>query len=287
MKISLRQKINIFISAAVVGTAGSMLTSGYSTDTAMFYWTLGGLLIAAGLATMLMDVMGRQVTTGSSDVILGAEKIAVGVWVLVQQQTAMENVHWLLAAVALYHALYLVQQAVEVRRLQRSRMAIFLTTAVLSFVSALGIAFLPVQAQKYLDVGLFMILDCAALLISGVSLLLVKAPKDAQASSAKAVTKPDAQTGAGAAAQPAAQAAAAVSAAPAAAAAAEPEEDEDDEPVPTAAQLAEDKENTAAANDAIKSFGRLAGKFKDRAAKTATAAVSGFKDGLHDTSGKQ
>ncbi len=339
MKIGLRQKINIFISAAVSGSIASMIAGGYGLDEAMLFWTLGGLLIAAGLATMLMDVMGRQITTGSSDVILGVEKIAAGVWVLVAQKAAMENAKWLLAAIALYHSVYLVQQAVEVRRLQRSRMEIFVVTAMVSLVAALGIAFLPVSMQKYLDAGSCLLLDCAALVIAGVSLLLVRAPKEAPkaAPAAKAAAAPrpaapvraaapaqagssadtgavligaaeplpepaaqqpaaqeaasaaetpaeDAENGAAAAPEAAAEATEAAPAAETAPAADEAaaEAEEAPAPRPAAARQAEDRANTAAANDALRSFGRMAGKFRDRTVKTFSGTVSGFKEGMQD-----
>lgn len=322
MKIGLRQKINIFISAGVAGTLGSMLATSYGLDSAAFYWSLGALLIAAGLATMLMDVLGKQITTGSSDVILGTEKIAAGIWVLAAQKTAQENVRWLLGAIALYHAVYLVQQAVEVRRLQRSRMAIFLTTAALSLIAAAAVAFLPEAMAKYMDAGVCMILDCAALLIAGVSLLLVRQDKTAAApaKSAPAVRPASSVRAAPAArpepASPAASAAATAplgapvlpltdpasaapvseeTSAPAQASSAEEStlseqpaaEAEPAAPAPSARQQREDRENTAAASDALKSFGRFAGKLRDRTVKTASATVSGFKDGLKDGQPKQ
>jgi hypothetical protein len=292
-----RQKLNAFLSAVIAGTAGALLAQGYEGDSLIFIMMLGGMILASGLFLLLEDALGKNADFGSSDIIIGTCKAAVGLWIMLKRDVAATNLREILAAVILYHCLYLLQQAAETRFWEKKKAKLVLLTAVVSGAAGLLLYFLPSFLDPLLFQQICLFADAAALLVAAFVLLRAKAGAPAEKDkkpAAKAAPVPT-EDRTVSAAQPAAAAAvsgaagaSAADAAPASAPAAPAEDARPAEPETPAIPLPKEEplspEDRAAAQDALKGLGRLASRAKKSMKQTAKNTVKEFHAGMREGS---
>jgi uncharacterized membrane protein HdeD (DUF308 family) len=296
-----RQKLNAFLSAVIAGTAGALLAQGYEGDSLIFIMMLGGMILASGLFLLLEDALGKNADFGSSDIIIGTCKAAVGLWIMLKRDAAAANLREILAAVILYHCLYLLQQAAETRFWEKKKAKLVLLTAVVSGAAGLLLYFLPSFLDPLLFQQICLFADAAALLVAAFVLLRAKAGAPAEKDkkpAAKAAPVPT-EDRTVSAAQPAAAAAvsgaagatgasvpdAAPASAPAAAPAEETRPAEPETPViPLPKEEPLSPEDRAAAQDALKGLGRLASRAKKSMKQTAKNTVKEFHAGMREGS---
>jgi uncharacterized membrane protein HdeD (DUF308 family) len=293
MKVSKRQKINTLLSAAAAALAGSMLASGYGMDSSIFYWILGCGILLTGFVQAIQDVTAKQPLFGSSDVMIGAGKMAVGCLIMFNQTFSMQYAVQILAGMAFFHGLYLLQQAVEVRYLQKGEAGIILGAAAFSAVA--GIEILLAFSEIPLGIELCLFVDAGALVVTGILLFLVKpAPQQAKkpaaakapvtaapAPTAPAVSKDEAAPVLDILAEADTAPQLTLDAAPA------PEEAEKTPAAVTAAPQSAAPAQEADSSYAFAKLGSFASKASKRMRTMAKDTVSGFKEGLHEGEGKR
>ncbi len=309
MNMQKRQKLNIFLSAAISATTFSMLLQGYAPSSELFLRLLGGMIAAAGVALLGEDLSAQEANFGSSDIILGTAKCLLGGWILLYPSAAAPYLSVLVAGILFFHSLSLFQLAAETRHIHQGKAIRMAAAGAITAAAAILVVVLRNTAYRDMLLKLSLLVDTAALLVTGVLLLFVR--KKAQGERPKAEQRPAAAKPKTAAAPAAAisenaSASAAVNTAGTMLVAAEnvaadamtpaasslttvqpavlSAEDDDDAPEAplTPEQIAQEKEEEAAATDVLKGLGRMASRVGKRASSTAKATVRGFKDGLHD-----
>ncbi|MCI2047051.1 MAG: DUF308 domain-containing protein [Faecalibacterium sp.] len=286
MDMQKRQKLNIFLSAVISATTYGMLLQGYAPSSELFLRLLGGMIATAGGVLLWEDLSAKEANFGSSDIILGTAKLLLGGWILLYPASAAPYLSVLVAGMLFFHSLSLLQLAAETRHLHKGK-AIRMAVAG-GITAAAGILVVVLRNTAYretlLSIGL--LVDTAALFVTGFLLLFVR-KKAAEPSKAEKQPTGKVKSQAAAAAAIGENAPVAGAALTADAQPALPQADaEEDAPVPlTPEQIAQDKEDEAAAQDMLKGLGRMASRVGKRASDTAKATVRGFQDGMQE--GKQ
>lgn len=320
MKIYPKQKVNAFLAAIVSGLAGGMLSGGYAgLEDALFARVVGLAILTAGLVQAYQDLLQDPPASGSSDLILGVGRAVLGGWLLLFPAQGAAGMRQLLTGAVLFHGLYILQQAVLLRRARARKAAILAGLALVSLGFGLAMALLPDSLLAALGLALPLYADTGMLLAAGFLLLFtlsegeeplpgkkphVKKPAAAAKKPGKAPQEGPAAANEGADgaappqdARPPEKAAAADAGAEketqtqtepaggaetgeAARAAAEREQAEQARRAARAARR--EKEEEQAAMSALQALGHMAGKAKKRAGQTAKNTVAGFKAGLHD-----
>lgn len=172
MKIYPKQKVNAFLAAIVSGLAGGMLSGGYAgLDDVLFARVAGLAILTAGLVQAYQDLLQDPPASGSSDLILGVGRAVLGGWLLLFPAQWTARMPAVLAGAVLFHGLYILQQAVLLRRARPRKAATLAGLSLVSLVLGGAMALLPDGLLATVGLALPLYADAGMLLATGFLLL--------------------------------------------------------------------------------------------------------------------
>ena len=194
MKPFYHQKISLFLSAVLAGLIASFITGKYFDSNVTLLRLIGGMVLALGLLLVLLELVSHRPQPGSSDLVVGAGKAAVGVWLMVNAADRVDSFVPLLGYMACFHCIYLLQQCLAARD-KRKTSLFLLGTAAGSLVAGLSLLFLPSSGSTSFTLVYALYLDAGMLLLGGILLLFYRpakaaAPASVPARPAKAAPAP-------------------------------------------------------------------------------------------------